>query len=235
MQPFCLSRSPKCWETRGVNGQPYSCQDFSMFTLQASPPFDICKGYHHPRSPTLNPASQEKEKALGWKPTNPFVWLVTIPSPALGQILFFKAFPYTPRLWGHSPVCCGSGNMTGLAGVVCMAGMEWEGEVSCVKENLVHSRQRKPFAHGCTVHHDQQTLISSGRYGAALMLCFTSLVSVVTRDTQHLIPSCPWLSPQFFLLDKAFPSHPTLGSTPVFSFITSPLYQKALCSHSPVS
>lgn len=61
-------------------------------------------------------------------------------------------------LWGHSPVCCGSGNMTGLAGVVCMAGMEWEGEVSCVNENLVHTRQRKPFAHGCTVHHDQQII-----------------------------------------------------------------------------
>lgn len=69
-----------------------------------------------------------------------------------------------------------------------MAGMEWEGRVSYVKENLVHSRQRKPFAHGCTVHHDQQI---SGRYGAALMLCITSLVSVVTRDTQPLIPSCP--------------------------------------------
>lgn len=68
-----------------------------------------------------------------------------------------------------------------------MAGMEWEGEVSCVKENLVHSRQRKPFAHGCTVHHDQQII----RQVWALMLCFTSLVSVVTRDTQHLIPSCP--------------------------------------------
>lgn len=41
--------------------------------------------------------------------------------------------------------------MTGLAGVVCVAGMEWAGEVSCV--NLVHSRQRKPLHMGvlCTM------------------------------------------------------------------------------------
>lgn len=107
-----------------------------------------------------------------------------------------------------------------------MAGMEWEGEVSCVKENLVYSRQRKPFAHRCTVHRDQQTPTSLGSYRAALMLCFTLLVSVVTMDTQYLIPSSPRLSPKFFLLDKAFPSHPNLRSTPGFSFKTLPLYQK---------
>lgn len=168
--------------------------------FQASPPFDICKGYHHPRSPTLNPASQEKEKASGWKPTNPFVWLVTIPSPALGQILFSKAFPYTHMLWGL------------FSSMLWI----WEYDWACWSGRerwAVWMKTLYTVDRGSPLHTGVLcTMISrsSGRYGAALMLCFTSLVSVVTRDTQHLIPSCPWLSPQFFLLDKAFPSHPLL-------------------------
>lgn len=168
MQPFCLSCSPECWEIRGVNGQLYSCQDFSMFILQASPPFDICKGYHHPRSPTLNPASQEKEKALGWKPTNPFVWLVTIPSPALGQILFSIAFPYMPRLWGHSPVCCESGNMTGLAGWYVWLGWSGRERWAVWKKTLYTVDRGSPLHTGvlCTMISR-----SSGRYG---LWCFAS-------------------------------------------------------------
>jgi hypothetical protein len=107
-------------------------------------------------------------------------------------------------LWGHSPICCSSGNMLRFSGVVYMAGMEREGEVGCVKENLIHRSQREPFVHRCTLYCDQQTPPLLGNYGATLMLCFTFLVSAMI-DTQHLIPFCPWLSPQFYLsFEKSF-------------------------------
>lgn len=78
----------------------------------------------------------------------------------VGQISynFSKAFPCMLLVWGDgSPMLFTWDYMISFAGMGWMAGMKWEEEVGCVKENLTpltHRSQREPFEQSWILSHD---------------------------------------------------------------------------------